>query len=164
MLPKGFCRMAAAGLMLGAFAGCSTPEPVRLVKADYPELPASSFAAKLRAKAKVDPDLRVKMFWGNYGGPGNRGGPPRDEMDWLFYGHDLSYLQGVRLRELRASDRQLVRDLKKIDAGSLSLRGRAYRERAMLYFRLPISRWIGKPTDVLLRTKRGPAVIWTDEP
>lgn len=142
---------------------CATTEShrqVRLKQSDFPKLPAASYSAKLRAKAQIDPDLRAKFFWGNYGGPGNRGGRPVDEMDWLFYRHDLAYLQGLTLRELRQSDRQLIRALREIEPDSLTLRGRAYRKRAIFYFRMPFSRWIGKPSDVLARTKEVPAVVW----
>ena len=158
--------LAASSILLISLAACSSgkqSEQLRLVRSDYPALPASSFAAKLRARASLDDEIDIKFFWGNYGGPGSLGGEPVDEMDWLFYAHDVSYLDGVKLRELRASDRKLIRELKDMDPDTLSTRGRLYRRRAMLYFRLPFSRWVGKPPDVIFRTKRQPSVIWIDD-
>ena len=63
-------------------------------------------------------------------------------------------------RQLRQADRELVRQLKEVDAETLSPNAQAYRRRAMRYFRHPISRWVGKPVDVLLRRKKEPTVDW----
>jgi len=126
---------------------------VVLKKSEFPSLPCGEFSESLRAKAMGNPDLGAKFFWGNYGGPGCLGGEPVDSMDWLFYQHDVAYLDGVKLRELRAADRLLIRQLKEIDPDSLTPQGRKYRRRAIIYFRMPFSRWIGKPADVLARSE-----------
>ncbi len=153
---------AGVSAALYLFASCEY-RPVYLNKSEYPVLPSSKRTEQRRDRGERDPVYEERMFWGNYGGPGDLGGRPVDELDRLFYEHDLAYTQGVRMRELMEADRELVRKLKALDPAKLSSDANAYRKRAILFFKLPVSRWIGKPSDVLLRTKRGPAVIWTDE-
>jgi len=152
------CLATLAPLALNA---CGTySEPIKLTRSDYPYLPSAQYSECLRAKCETNEGLGRKLFWGNYGGPGGLGGEPTDELDWLFYQHDVAYLDGVRLCDLRAADRLLIRQLKEVDADTLSALGQEYRLRTIRFFRNPISRWVGKPRDVLLRTKRGPTVAW----
>lgn len=156
--------IVTAGIAAAFFLSSSCEyRPVYLNKSEYPTLPSSKRTEQRRARGERDPVYEERMFWGNYGGPGDLGGQPVDEMDRLFYEHDLAYTQGVRMQELLEADRELVRQLTALDPATLSPEADAYRKRAILFFKLPVSRWIGKPGDVLLRTKRGPAVIWTDE-
>jgi hypothetical protein len=169
-------RAAFLTMMMAGVVSCKTATPhshaghshgaelgsgqVVLKKSEFPALPCGEFSESLRAKATGNPDLTAKFFWGKYGGPGCLGGEPVDAMDWLFYQHDVAYLNGVQLRELRAADRLLIRQLKGIDPDSLTPHGRKYRRRAIFYFRMPFSRWIGKPSDVLARKKKEPTVKW----
>ena len=156
--------MVAAGIAAALYLSSSCEyRPVYLKKSDYPVLPLSNRTEQRRARGERNPVYEERMFWGNYGGPGDLGGLPIDEMDRMFYDHDLSYIRGVRMRELLKADRELARRLKALDPVTLSPEADAYRKRAILFFQLPVSRWIGKPKDVLLRTKRGPSVIWIDE-
>ncbi len=151
-LAAGFCLI-----------GSCAHRPTYLKKSEFPQLPIAEASARWQERAERSPELKEKLYWKNYGGPGNRGGRPADEMDWLFYRHDLAYLEGVRLRSLRSADRELVRDLRAIDPGALDEAGRRYRKRAILFFSLPVSRWVGKPGDIVCRTRRGPEVIWVEE-
>ncbi len=132
------------------------------MRSDYPVLPVAAPSTYWQARAERNPALKEKLCWENYGGPGNRGGEPVDAMDRLFYAHDIAYVQKFRIKELREDDRVLVRGLEAIDPATLSARGRAYRKRAIAFFKCPLSRWIGKPREVLLRMRRGPEVIWIE--
>ncbi|MEM9479451.1 MAG: hypothetical protein AAGA58_07345 [Verrucomicrobiota bacterium] len=114
----------------------------------YPVLPISGTSKKLRAMSKVKPGLKEKLFYGNYGGPGNNGGRPIDALDALFYEHDKAYVEGYRLRKLRESDRALVEGLEALDADGLSPKALAFREASINFFSRRISGWIGKPRDV----------------
>ena len=137
--------------------------PLHIKRSDYPVLPGSKLGDEMRARSIADPEYAEKFFWGRYGGPGNEGGPPVDAMDVLFYWHDVAYLDGVSLWELRKADWKLIRELKRLDMDELGSGARGYRRRAIFYFRLPISWWVGKPDDVRDGTKSGPAVIWVGE-
>ncbi len=135
---------------------------IELKRGSYPMLPCAPYSEELRAKAAGNPELRDRFFWGNYGGPGCSGGEPVDAMDQLFYQHDIAYLEGIKLRDLRRADRLLIRQLKALDPDALTPEARSYRRKAMVYFRLPISRWVGKPKDVLLRRREGSRVRWVE--
>ncbi|MEM0896715.1 MAG: hypothetical protein AAGJ79_07490 [Verrucomicrobiota bacterium] len=114
----------------------------------YPVLPISGTSKKLRALSELKPGLQERMFYGNYGGPGNSGGRPVDALDALFYDHDRAYVEGYRLKQLRESDRVLVEGLKALDTTNLSPQALAFRESAINFLSRRMSGWVGKPRDV----------------
>lgn len=126
---------------------------------EYPKLPSARIVDRTRACILKNERLKERALWGNYGGPGCAGGQPIDAMDELFRQHDLSYLQGIRRRELIESDRRLILQLEALEQDPLSPGAEAYRQRAINYFESPLSRVIGKPPNVIFGLKTRPAVI-----
>lgn len=156
-------KLLAATFALCLLSSCATKPPIYLRKSDYPVLPVVAPSTRWQARAERHPELKEKLYWHNYGGPGNQGGVPVDEMDRLFYNHDLAYLQEFKMGVLRKADRDLVRGLKAIDPSTLDETGKVYRKRAIFFFASPFSRWLGKPYEILFRTRHGPMVIWIEE-
>ncbi len=140
------------------FASCAA-KVYNLDYRTYPELPELTMSKVLRKIAKVTPGLERKVFHGNYGGPGNNSGEPKDEMDELFRRHDIAYLEGHKRKELIASDNLLVAKLRSLDDSDMSKRVSAYRKRAIRFFRSPISHVLGKPLDVLFGLKKKPIIV-----
>ncbi len=137
------CLIAAAG----SLTGCA--KKIYYIDFDrYPQLPITGTSKVFRKMAEARPDVKKELFYGDYGGPGNNGTKPNDEMDRLFYEHDRAYIEGYRLRHLRDSDRKLVAGLKAIDEETLTPEALAYRNKAIKFFESPMSAWVGKPRDV----------------
>ncbi len=147
-------------LIAACLTSCATKQ-VELDLSEYPKLPSARIVDQTRIFIKKSDRLRELALWGNYGGPGCAGGPPIDQMDELFRQHDLSYLQGIKRRELIESDRLLMAQLDSLDAAELSPSAQAYRDRAIGYFSRPLSRVIGKPPNVIFGLKTRPAIIDT---
>lgn len=154
-----YCGLLGVAVLV---ASCATP-PVRQRVADYEELPGTPATRIARSMGDRNQLFADKVFWGNYGGPGSLGGKPVDELDRAFYAHDRAYVDGWKLPELRKSDHLLIERLENMDPATLSPGAQAYRDRAIRYFKNPISRWLGKPANIILRTQRGPRVIWESE-
>jgi hypothetical protein len=146
-------------LLACCLPSCSTKQH-ELNLSEYPKLPGSKIT---RALVSSNGYTRNLALYGNYGGPGCAGGEPVDAMDRLFLEHDLSYLQGVKRRELIESDQLLISQLQALDATGFPPKAEAYRHRAIGYFERPLSRVIGKPPAVLFGWKKRPAVIDTSD-
>ena len=151
--------LGLAALIACCLPGCSTKQ-YELDLSEYPRLPGSEIT---RALVSSNGLTRKLALYGNYGGPGCAGGEPVDAMDRLFLAHDISYLQGIRHRELIESDQLLVSQLQALDASHFPPEAESYRHRAIGYFKRPISRVLGKPTAVLFGWKTRPAVIDTSD-
>ena len=145
-------------LTAASFCSCSTKQ-YELNLAEYPVLPAARATHLTRAVLNSNERMRSFALWGNYGGPGSNGGEPIDQMDQYFLEHDMAYLQGITREELWESDQLLVSQLEALDPDDLSPAAADYRDLAIRYFHLPLSRVIGKPPDVLLGIKNRPTVI-----
>jgi hypothetical protein len=115
--------------------------------------PDSTISAVFRAVQKGIPYTSKRAFWGNYGGSGNAGGKPIDEMDELFRRHDIVYVEAKSLPVLREADRQLVAALKRIDPTTLPPEGREFRDTAIHFMDSPVAETVAKPLWAMLRTK-----------
>lgn len=130
----------------------NTAPPSPSAANDYPKLRHKPTSLFINAILHSNPLTAKRAFYGNYGGPGNRGGQPKDLMDELFRRHDLVYSRARSWRSLAAADRGLVAALKKLDPTQLSEKGRAYRNRAIAFFSSAAARVAGKPLFSLIRT------------
>ncbi|NIP96956.1 MAG: hypothetical protein GWO24_27390, partial [Akkermansiaceae bacterium] len=90
--------------------------------------------ATFRILAKSNPITARKSFYGNYGGPGNKGGPPQDEMDELFRRHDIVYYLSRAKGTMRVADEELISGLQSCNPAKLDEDGKEYRERAIGFF------------------------------
>ena len=153
-------RLTLAALALTMPGACSLKQR-ELNLSEYPDLPSEPLTHATRAVIKSNKFMRTRGIWGKYGGPGSEDGPPIDAMDEYFRQHDLAYLQGTTLDELIASDRLLISQLEGLDPTELSPEANQFRLGAIDYFERPISRILGKPSDVLFRVKRRPVIIDT---
>ena len=135
-------RLVALACLLSGGASCRTTKPVGVT--EFPELPNTGASHFMRGVVALVPGGRRLAVHGNYGGPGNHGGPPKDLMDEYFRQHDLEYTILPRMSALRESDRRLLARLESL--GELPDPDcEAYRQRAIRYFRRPMSRLVGKP-------------------
>ena len=151
----------AALLILAAFQCSCATRQYELDLSEYPKLPGAKIVHSTRTLIERSEKLSHLALWGNYGGPGCVGGKPIDSMDECFRRHDLSYLQGVKRRQLIEADRLLISHLESLDPDNLTPEADVYRRRAIRYFERPISRIIGKPPNVLFGLKTRPMVIDT---
>lgn len=103
-----------------------------------------------------NPLTKKKAFWGNYGGPGNRGGAPVDAMDEIFRRHDISYLEAMSYAETVKSDGVLVERLEALDEGAMSTEAKRFRRSAVRFFKSPMGKVLGKPISLILKTRRAP--------
>lgn len=65
---------------------------------------------------KIPVTKEPNMFHGNYGGKGNRGGEPTDELDKVFQRHDVGYHHTKDKTKRLVHDNALIRDTEKIAA------------------------------------------------
>lgn len=138
--------------LIALLASCATSRSTYdLDYTQYPRLPGTS--AIFRTIARLTPGVKNKAFYGNYGGPGSKPGPPVDDMDEMFRRHDIAYFEGATLDELLASDALLVQRLKALDPASLSKEAAAYRARVIRFFESG-KRTFGKSRDVVGGRKR----------
>ncbi len=98
-------------------------------------------------EAPLQPTKRFVCFHGNYCGPGNRGGPPIDELDKACFKHDCEYDKSYRetdeekrLRQLRADIHFVGRALKVAKNKAMPKRVRMKAFVAARYFLVRISR------------------------
>lgn len=151
-LLRGILGIIFAGVVVGCGSGT-----VDLDYGMHPELPMTAGIKLTRAAVSVPP-VRKLVVWGNYGGPGNRGGEPVDAMDELFRRHDIRYLEALTLGEALEADRELLEALEGLDAGEIGAGGERYRRRVRGYFLTPVSRVVGKPMALLLKTRKVPVI------
>ena len=146
---KGQARVrstARFGLLLvlsGVLTACASKRPVNYES--YERIPDSPASITFRVLAKSNPITAKKAFYGNYGGPGNVGGEPQDEMDEYFRRHDIVYHLSKTRRTMLVADEELIAAINALDATSLSPHGIEYRKRATGFFGSKISHVIGKP-------------------
>ncbi len=123
----------------------------------HPESPLRNLSA---AVVKAIPGLKKMVFYGNWGGIGNKGGKPIDAMDELFRRHDAVYCLGTSAPVVRESDAQLVFYLREIDPCTLSRHGAKYRKRAIRFFSSPMSKVVAKPVPSLFRKREKPNSVF----
>ena len=154
----GKFRLVAIGVVLALGGVACSTKPVVLDYESYPKLPMTFAVKSLRFVAK-NPLTRDAAFWGNYGGPGNNGGKPVDEMDEYFRQHDIAYLEASKMEDTHVADRKLIGELDVVEEDALSKTGRKFRKRAIGYFSSPISKTLGKPLGLVLGTRKGPIAV-----
>jgi len=119
----------------------------------YEKAPTALTSNLSRCVAKVCPPVKHLLYYGNYGGLGQKGGEPVDAMDDLFRRHDMCYYLGSSLNTLYQSDAALIAGLEALDPSILDERGQKYRLRAIKYFSSPMAKVVGKPVSLVLRRK-----------
>lgn len=83
---------------------------------------------------------KPNLFHGNYGGRGNRGGPPVDKLDKEFQKHDTGYTYSKTPDDRHAHDKSLVRSTRKLVGDkSLPLKTRIKAGMAHTYFRTKVA-------------------------
>jgi len=80
--------------------------------------------------------LKRNFFHGNYGGFGNRGGTPTDELDKVFQKHDVGYYHSKSPKDKKKHDESLVNATEKLTKNKfLPFPIRVKARAANLYFR-----------------------------
>lgn len=130
-------------IYLIGMTSCSSTKGVNY--RNYEQIPINPTSQIYRAVLKSIPYTRENAFYGNYGGSGNTGQKPIDQMDELFRRHDIVYHETTTITNMMEADRMLVLELKKIDAATLSPHGLQYRKSAINFMQSPMAFIIGKP-------------------
>lgn len=140
------CRLSAIVIVL-ASASCASIDPPKQEVAyeNYEKIPVLPTSKVYRRVLKAVPIIRSRVFYGRYGGFGNKGAPPIDPLDDLFRKHDIVYYEANHYGAMVTADSALVAALQKLDPELLRPRGQKFRENAILYFRSPSSLVVGKP-------------------
>lgn len=145
VFPKLISRLAVV-LMAGSLlslSSCASDQTVDY--SSYEKIPLTGTAKLLRTLVKSTPATKRLALYGNYGGPGNGGGVPMDDMDELFRRHDLVYHLARTRSTMRLADQELVAGLKELEEGALDEPALGFRERSIKFFESSISVLIGKP-------------------
>ncbi|HEX5790673.1 MAG TPA: hypothetical protein VFY13_05945 [Luteolibacter sp.] len=130
--------------------------PTKAARQDYSQyskIPNTPTSLAYRTFLKTVPYSRQRAFWGNWGGCGNRGGLPVDEMDEIFRRHDIIYHEARTLHTLRIADKACLQALAKLDTRSMSPQAREFHLRSTRFFSNPNYVPIGKPISSFLRFK-----------
>lgn len=155
---KAFAGIAT---LCSLFASCASRPPTAIDHRIYPKTPELPSSKITRGLAKCFPFSRDAAFWGNWGGSGNKGGAPIDEMDELFRRHDIVYYESRCGKHLKAADRALVDHLERIDVDTLEPEAALYRKRAIKFMNSPIALVVGKPMVVMLRKREWDGCYFT---
>lgn len=140
-------RFLGIAWTVAVFCQCASVDPPK-VAVDYenyekiPILPTSKF---YRTLLKSIPIVRGQVFYGRYGGFGNKGGEPIDPLDDLFRKHDIVYYEANHYGAMVTADQALVRAVWDLDPEELDRKGRRFREKTLVYFGSPSSLVVGKP-------------------
>ncbi len=127
---------------------------------NYERTPETPIHNAVGSLCRALPGVKKLVFYGNWGGIGNKGGKPIDAMDELFRRHDTVYCLGTSAPIVRESDIQLVARLKEIDPSTLSRHGKKYQKRAIFFFQSPMSKIVAKPFPSLLRKREKPGSVF----
>lgn len=122
----------------------------------YEKTPDNLTTSFYRYLAMILPATRERAFWGNWGGSGNRGGKPVDVLDEGFRRHDVVYYEARGREQLEAADRALVIWLQDLDPSGLTEAQLEFRDRALRFFRSPLSNIIGKSPVIMFRNVERP--------
>lgn len=117
----------------------------RVDYAAHDRIPITSASLTFRLLAKTNPVTDKMVFYGNYGGPGNDGGKPIDNMDELFRRHDIVYYSSSTKKTLRVADRELVSGLRDLEPEEMDEHAQRYRTRVINFFTSPWCEVLGKP-------------------
>ena len=142
-------RMVAVGVLSTALVSCAVQREVDY--AGYERIPNTAASITFRMLAKSNPITGQRLFYGNYGGPGNNGGRPHDEMDELFRRHDIVYYSSDTKMTMRVADEELLSGLRSLETGKLDANGRKYRDLVMNFFESPYCKYFGKPWSIFYR-------------
>lgn len=145
----------AVGAIAVLSVSCARHRPV-INYAAYERTPNRPASMIWRLLAKSNPITSRASFYGNYGGPGNLGGKPLDEMDELFRRHDIVYHLSDTRKVMEVADEELIEGLQSLDTRRLAPQGERYRQRAISFFSSPVSLVVGKPLSTLYRCREAP--------
>ncbi len=134
----------AAAMLAPACASIDQPK-VAVDYQAYEKIPILPTSLVYRRVLKAVPIVRGQVFYGRYGGFGNRGGRPVDALDDLFRKHDIVYYEANHYGAMVAADQALMQAVWDLDPDQLDRKGRRFREKTLVYFGSPSSLVVGKP-------------------
>lgn len=120
----------------------------QVAKHDYStfaKIPDKPTSIAYRLVLQTIPYTRERAFWGQWGGCGNRGGKPVDEMDEIFWKHDVVYAEARSIRTMKLADEACVAALAKLDTKSMSDDALEFHNRSIKFFTSRFSTVVGKP-------------------
>ena len=86
---RALAKIALTGCFAAMTVSCVSHKAVDYRA--YEKMPMKPSSAINRAVLKSNPYTSKRAFYGNYGGSGNCGKAPLDDMDELFRRHDIVY-------------------------------------------------------------------------
>lgn len=111
----------------------------------FAKIPDKPTSIAYRLVLQTIPYTRERAFWGQWGGCGNRGGKPVDEMDEIFWKHDVVYAEARSIRTMKLADEACVAALAKLDTESMSDEALEFHKRSTKFFTSRLSTVVGKP-------------------
>ena len=144
--------------VIATLSGCSRKTKV-LDYSQYPKLPMTVGTKSFRLLTRT-PLTRDRIYWGRYGGPGNRGGEPIDALDEIFRKHDIAYCESETREDVKKADELMIEELVALD--DLDPKAEKFRDRAVKFFTSPISQIIGKPWALVFNKRRIPTAKGMD--
>jgi len=145
-----FAGVAVLSLLM---TSCASRIPQTVDHSVYTQQPDTASSKFWRGLAKSMPFSKDAAFYGNWGGSGNKGGRPIDQLDEAFRRHDIVYHESRCGAHLKAADSALVTWLERIDADTLEPGARKYRKTAIKFMSSPLANFVGKPIGVMIRKK-----------
>lgn len=145
---KGNMKLSNLLLLVGvtlSLVSCASSNLVHLDYQNFQKTPDKTSSKITRIVCKSNPYTNKRSFYGKWGGSGNRGGEPVDQMDELFRRHDLVYYLCRCKKNLRAADEALVEGLENLNPEPLTSRGNKFRTRAISFMGSPWASFLGKP-------------------
>jgi hypothetical protein len=112
---------------------------------EFAKIPDRPTSLAYRLVLQTIPYTRERAFWGQWGGCGSRGGAPVDEMDEIFWKHDVVYAETRSIRTMRLADEACVAALAKLDTTSMSDEALEFHKRSTKFFTSRLSTVVGKP-------------------
>lgn len=135
-------------LLVGAtlsLVSCTSSNLIQLDYQGYQKTPNKMSAKITRALCKSNPYTAKRGFYGKWGGSGNLGGKPVDQMDELFRRHDLVYYLCRCKKNLSAADEALVERLENLNPETLAPKEDKFRMRAISFMSSRWASFLGKP-------------------
>lgn len=146
LLIRSLPFLGAMAVAMG-FSSCASVDPPKVAVdyENYEKIPILPTSKVYRHLLKAIPIVRGQVFYGRYGGFGNKGGEPIDSLDDLFRKHDIVYYEANHYGAMVTADQALVNAVWDLDPTVLDRKGRRFREKTLIYFGSPSSLVVGKP-------------------
>lgn len=138
-------RLLSLAIVAVSLPSCASVFQRSVAYDQYPNIPDRPVSGLIRNLVKDNPWLDKHIFYGRYGGFGDSGGLPVDDLDEVFRRHDIVYNEVRSFRALCWSDDAAAVAIARVNPQRLSPAGQDFQRRSHEFFVTPCWRWVGKP-------------------